>query len=184
MKTRRRALLVASTLGVVLLAAGLVDAKLVRTGEAAVAAHIKATAGINFDARTTDLRVSESADGIITLVVPLATLQTGIGRRDKDMKDKLQVDRFPAAELKVQRAALKFPDDGKEVGASAPATLSLHGQTRPVTIGYKARRAGSSYSVQGSTAIDMRDFGIEPPTRLGLKVQPQVAIAVRFQLTD
>jgi polyisoprenoid-binding protein YceI len=182
--TRRTALSGWLVAAAVLLCGSPAHAKLARTGDASVVVHLKATAGITFDARTSDLRVTEAADGL-TLVVPLATLKTGIARRDKDMREKyLHVDRFPDAVLKVQRTALKFPEPDKQEAGAAPASLSLHGHTRPVTISYTARRAGDVYAIQGSTSIDMRDFGIEPPVRFGLKVQPALTIKVGFQATD
>jgi polyisoprenoid-binding protein YceI len=160
------------------------DAKLARTGDAAVVAHATAAAGMKIDAATGDLRVSEGADAI-TLTVPLATLRTGIGLRDRHMRDKyLEVDKYPNAEVVVKRSALKFPEDGKESSGDAAAAMTLHGQTKPVTLRYSARLTGDSLGVRGSTTINILDFGIKQPGYMGVNVNPVVNIDVRFQATD
>jgi hypothetical protein len=41
-----------------------------------------------------------------------------------------------------------------------------------------------AYDVQGETKVDMRDFGIETPTYLGISVKPPVDITVSFLLNE
>lgn len=160
------------------------DAKLARSGDAQVVAHATGTAGMKIDATTGELRVNEGPDAI-TLTVPLGTLRTGIGLRDRHMREKyLEVDKYPNAEVVVKRSTLKFPDDGKETTADAAATMTLHGKTRPVTLRYGARRTGESYAVRGSTSINITDFGIKQPGYMGVNVNPVVNIDVRFQVAD
>jgi polyisoprenoid-binding protein YceI len=44
---------------------------------------------------------------------------------------------------------------------TAEGDLTLHGQTRPVSVELTARWNGSTISVQGSVPITLADFGIE-----------------------
>jgi hypothetical protein len=46
------------------------------------------------------------------------------------------------------------------------------------------RGASGGYRVQSSIRIDLRDFGVEVPSYLGVRVDPDVAIRVDFSLRD
>ena len=70
------------------------------------------------------------------------------------------------------------------VDGDASATLSLHGQTKPVNIRYHAGLAGDTYSIRGSTTINILDFGITQPSFLGVTVSPNVGINVQFQVKN
>ena len=100
-------------------------------------------AGGNEDrGRTSDLSVADDGENVV-ITVPLGNLTTGIGLRDHHMKEKyLEVPKYPSATLTIARSALKFPHDGEALSAEVPATLQLHGQTRPVTVHYEAKAAG------------------------------------------
>lgn len=158
-------------------------AKLTSDGSAFVEAVVRTNTPLKVTATGTQVRVSEP--GAVHIVVPISSLTTGIGLRDKHMKEKyLEAGKYPNAELEVQRAALKFPADGMLQTADAQATLTLHGQTRPVTIQYTASRTGDLYSVSGTTRINILDFAITQPSYLGVTVKPDVSISIRFQTRD
>jgi polyisoprenoid-binding protein YceI len=100
------------------------------------------------------------------------------------MKEKyLEVQKFPNAELRVARSTLQLPKDG-ETSGDATGTLTLHGQTRNVPFHYVAKPEGDTWKVRGTTRIDMKQFGIEVPSYLGVTVQKDVDISVRFETRD
>ena len=92
----RRAFLAALLIGVPLLVAA---TRL--TGEPAAGFHGRGPGGFGVDGKTHQLRIED--DGTtLKITVPLAGLQTGIGLRDKHMREKyLQVDKYPDAVLEV-----------------------------------------------------------------------------------
>ncbi len=140
--------------------------------------------GMKIEGKTSDLKVVDSGKAI-TVDVPLSHLQTGIGLRDRHMRDKyLQVDKYPDAKLTVQRSALRLPADGATLDADASGKFTLHGHTKDVTFHYSAHRTGASYSVSGRVHVDMRDYGVEVPSYLGVTVKPGVAVNVRFNARD
>ena len=155
-----------------------------RTGAPSVTFTASGPAGVKIEGKTNDLDVAE-VDTSVKVVVKLAGLDTGIALRNKHMREKyLETGAFPTAELIVARAALQVPQDSGEVTASVSAQMTIHGQTKPVTIRYEARRSGTTYQVQGTTRVNMTDFGISVPSYLGVTVKPEVAIAVRFSIID
>ncbi len=156
------------------------EARLVRTGDPSVSFTAIGPGGLKLVGTTSELTVADDAASV-SVAVPLANLSTGIALRDRHMRDKyLQVQTFPYATLKVDRAGMRFPSPGAESIADAQGTMAIHGQTHPVTFHYAMKREGASYSVSGSVRINMKDYGIDVPSYLGVTVKPDVDIAVRF----
>lgn len=155
-----------------------------RTGTPAVAFHATGPAGLKIDGKTAELEVSDS-DGKVKISVPLANLDTGISLRNRHMREKyLEVGKYPRAELVVERSALKLPADGTEATGTATGQMTIHGQTKPVPFKYSARLSGGTYAVNGSAHINIKEFGIEVPSYLGVTVKPDVDIDVRFDAVD
>lgn len=160
------------------------DAQFVRSGEPDVAFTAAGPAGLKFDGKSSQLAVSESAN-TLTVTVPLAAFKTGIDLRDKHMKEKyLEVQKYPQAELSVARSALKIPAVGQEASQEADGKLSLHGQTHPIKFQYQAKRNGDSFAVHGTMRLNMKDYGIDVPSYLGVTVKPDIDVAVKFDAID
>jgi polyisoprenoid-binding protein YceI len=139
-------------------------------------------AGMKIEGSTSDLSIADQGDNVV-LTVPLGNLSTGIGLRDRHMKDKyLEVPKYPTAVLTVARSALKLPATDDKVEGDARSTATIHGQTRPVSVHYDAKRLGTALSVHGTFHINMRDFGIEVPTYLGVTVKPDVDVTAEFRV--
>jgi polyisoprenoid-binding protein YceI len=139
-------------------------------------------AGLKIEGTTPDLTVGEGSGNVI-LTVPLANLTTGIGLRDKHMKEKyLEVPKFPAAILTVARGSLKVPAGGEAVETDVPGTLQLHGQTKPVSVHYDAKADAAGFAAHGKFHINMNDFGIQVPTYLGVTVKPDVDVTASFRV--
>ena len=156
------------------------DAKLARTGSPSVSFTAVGPAGLKIVGTTSDLDVVDDASSV-TITVPLANLTTGIALRDRHMREKyLQVQNYPNATLKVDRASVKFPAPGAESSGDAQGTMAIHGKTHPVSFHYTAKKEGAGYAVSGSVHLDMKDYGIDVPSYLGVTVKPDVDVAVRF----
>jgi len=179
--------LIRSTLPAATLIAGLTTtvsagAALSKTGGSRVEFRAKGPVGMTILGRTSDLQVDDNAKTLV-VKVPLDNLKTGIGLRDRHMKEKyLEVDRYPDAELSVPHSALRFPGDGSTLEASAIGRLSLHGVTRNVHFRYKAKHNGRVYRVEGLLHVNMHDYNIRVPSYLGITVKPNVAVKVAFQV--
>lgn len=139
-------------------------------------------AGLHIVGTTHDLTLID--DGTtLTVRVPLAGLKTGIGLRDKHMKDHLDVEHYHDAVLTTPKASLKLPAASSVKGA-ARGKLMLRGQARDATFNYTATRAGAEIEVQGTMRVNMNDYGINVPSYLGVTVRPDVDIAVHFTVRD
>ena len=140
--------------------------------------------GLKFEGKTSAIKISERGEKV-RVSVPLAGLVTGIELRDKHMKEKyLDVGSFPEASVEVPRTSLKIPAPGASSSGEADGTFTLHGQTRPAKIKYSAKRDGDTLDVSASTRINMKEFGVEVPSYLGVTVKPEVDVNVQFKATD
>jgi polyisoprenoid-binding protein YceI len=139
-------------------------------------------AGMKIEGSTSELSLADQGDNIV-ITVPLANLSTGIGLRDRHMRDKyLEVPKYPSATLSVARSALKVPSAGDKVQMDVPSTVTLHGQARPVTVHYEAKRDGATVLSHGSFRINMTDFGVVVPVYLGVTVKPEVDVSANFRV--
>jgi len=168
----------------VFLVGGLVQAAITLPSEATVLVSIEGTAGLHIQGTTHEFDVLEQEDDLV-FQVALSHLDTGIGLRNRHLRNHLDVEHFPRAELHVQRKAVVFPASGKSSEADAQGTLTLHGVSRPCSVHYRAEQGLlGEIRVRGTTRIDMRDFGIEAPSYLGIRVEPAVAVQIDFSLRD
>jgi polyisoprenoid-binding protein YceI len=158
-------------------------AKLNKTGASSTSFKVAGPAGLSIEGRTADMTVVD--DGTtVTITVPLGNLSTGIGLRDEHTKRALETDKYATVSLALARAQLKFPGAGAESSGDAKGALLLHGQTKDVTVHYTAKNAGGTIAVAGSMRINMKEFGVNPPSYLGVSVKPDVDVNTGFQATN
>ncbi len=150
------------------------------TGEPTAGFHGRGPGGFGLDGKTNELRVDD--DGTtLKIVVPLATLKTGIALRDRHMREKyLQVEKYPDAVLELPWSAVKLPSDGQTVDGTATGKMTLHGQTHDVQVSYRVSRSGNRYQVSGNVPLKITDYGIDIPSYLGITVQPDVQTSASF----
>jgi|SRR5580692_293273 polyisoprenoid-binding protein YceI len=158
------------------------DAALSGPTEASVTFKVSGPAGMTIEGTTHDLRATED-NGNLTIVVPLANVTTGIALRDKHMKDDLEAPKYPEVTLTIARSALKVPGGGDRTEADAPGTLTLHGQTKPVSVHYDAKADAGSFLAHGKIHFSMSDFGIVVPSYLGVTVKPETDVNATFKIT-
>jgi polyisoprenoid-binding protein YceI len=159
-------------------------AKLTRTGTPAVAFHASGPAGMKIVGQTSDLDVDDQGAKVV-IKVPLRNLTTGIALRDDHMRNKyLQVGSYPNAELSVDRATIHFPNGDGTATGDAQGTMAIHGKTKNVSFHYTVARTGGSLHVGGTTKLDLRDYGIDVPSYLGVTVKPDIDVEVQFTATE
>jgi polyisoprenoid-binding protein YceI len=98
----------------------------------------------------------DPATAMITLTIESASIDTGIGMRDKHLRsgDFLDVARFPTMTFESQRVEV--------VGRRATVTgqLTLHGVTREIVVPVDVRFSESALVATGEFQLNRRDYGI------------------------
>lgn len=153
-----------------------------RVGEAETVFDAVGPAGFKMQGKTSALILRQEG-GQLTLVVPLAGLETGIALRDRHLREKyLEVAKYPEAQLQVELTKLKLPEPGAKSAGEAEGTLQLHGVSRKVSFRYEISRQGETYSVVGTVPLNMSHYQIQKPSYLGVTVKPDVVVTSRFGL--
>jgi polyisoprenoid-binding protein YceI len=144
------------------------------------------TVGGSFEARTSALAGDVAFDaesGVVSgaILVDLATLQTGIGLRDRHMKEKyLEIgrsDTFTAARLE------EIHIERSEGGSTTfHGKLTLHGEQHPVSgmVDMQSQQHDSGMRVRARFSISLAAFDIQPPRYLGIGVRDEVQVQVQF----
>ena len=108
-----------------------------------------------------------------------AGLSTGIGLRDSDLQAVMETARYPVirftvTEVRSPKAAL-VPGDQVEVVVTG--TMEIHGVRRTIQVPATITVATEKIEVRGRTALQMSDYGIQPPQAFFfIRVQDQVRV--------
>lgn len=104
--------------------------------------------------------------GELVLTMPLASIETGFLPRDRRLRELLDGDRYPVAELRVIRTALAVP--GGEA-SMIDGDLSLHGVTRRLPVEVRSWLDASGRArAQATVQVDLRAFELESLRELGV----------------
>ena len=100
-------------------------------------------------------------------------LKTGNGLYDRELERKLEMRKYPRVRGRV--ISVKALDSGTTYRVQGE--LSLRGQTSPVQGDVRMQLIdATTFEFQGEQTIDIRNFGLEPPKFLMLKVYPDVKV--------
>jgi len=157
------------------------DTLQVKNGEVSVICPL--TVGGSFEAKTDvvkgEVTVADPAQPLNgALHVDLQSLETGIGLRDRHMKNNyLEVEKgaeYAAARLediRVEKLAGKTTFKG---------LLTLHGSRKPVTGTAEIKQTANGYRVEATFPLRTAEFGIPEPTYLGVGVKDEIQVRVNF----
>ena len=99
-------------------------------------------------------------------------LKTGNGLYDRELANRLEMRKYPRVRGRV--ISVKALDSG---AYHVQGEMTLRGQTSPVEGDVKMRMIdATTVEFQGEQTIDIRNFGLEPPKFLMLKVYPDVKV--------
>jgi polyisoprenoid-binding protein YceI len=117
--------------------------------------------------------LAEAARGKLTL--PVSRLSSGNAMEDREMQRRVDARRFPSIEGVLTGMEGKGEDHTYEVKGD----ISFKGVTRS----YQDRMTvtpvdDDTIELSGQSRFDIREFGMEPPRILLLKVQPEVDVRV------
>jgi polyisoprenoid-binding protein YceI len=138
-------------------------------------------AGLKIVGTGADLQISDDGKTVLASVM-LTTFTTGIDLRDKHMRGEkcFDVQNYPKAEFRFDRAAIKTPAPGQTSSGELPGRLLFHGQEKPISAHYTVAGENDRMNVNASMRLDIRNFGIAPPSYFGMSVKPDVDVSIRF----
>ncbi|MCU7501126.1 MAG: YceI family protein [Ignavibacteria bacterium] len=113
--------------------------------------------------------------------VDLRTLDTGIGLRNRHMKEEyLETDKYPMTNFKGKLVKADKSSDGK-LNVTAEGNMFIHGVTKPITIkGTLIPSDGGGYRVQSNFEVKLTDYNIPIPQLMFLKISEVMKLNLDF----
>ena len=111
------------------------------------------------------------------LEFPVENLKSGNSFEDRELKRRIDARRYPSivGDLK----SMKQTDEPSRYVVGGD--LTFRGTTRSYEDEMTAERQDDrTVSMSGESVFDIRDFGMDPPRILMLKVQPEVTVRVEI----
>jgi polyisoprenoid-binding protein YceI len=113
----------------------------------------------------------------VVVSVPAAQLGCGNGTMDEHMLKALKAKENPTIEFRL--ASYEVARAATGIAGTLHGTLTLGGQQQPIAIAAQGVEVDGALRVTGSTTLNMKEFGLKPPTLMmgTLKVGEQVTVA-------
>ena len=104
-------------------------------------------------------------------------LRSGNGLVDGELQRRLDARKFPRIRGELTRVVAGNGADTSRLTGE----LTLHGVTRTLDVDVTVRQLDErTLEIEGARAIDMRDFGLPPPSFLMFKMQPDVQVRAKL----
>ena len=115
--------------------------------------------------------------------VDLASLTTGIGLRDRHMRDDyLEVKKYPYASFKGKITHTEVAEGG-DAKVTAAGTFSVHGVSMEREIVCDVTSAGSGYRAECVFPVLLSDHHIDIPKVMFLKLSNEIQLDVQFTVS-
>jgi len=114
--------------------------------------------------------------------VPLATLRTGIGLRDRHMRENyLETDQHPYASYK---GVISSVEAGSADGwiVHSEGELSIHGIARKTQFDCRVTPHPGGFHVTSAFAVKLPDYRIEVPSLMFMKISEVIQLELDFYL--
>ncbi|MEQ9310705.1 MAG: YceI family protein [Balneolaceae bacterium] len=133
---------------------------------------------------------SENLVGLINLdestidfYLDLETLNTGNGKRDKDMLLTLDVKKYPFGEFFGKMTSEFDVDLQQEQDVTVEGVFKIHGKEQNVVISGTLTPEGNTLKLTAGWILKLEDYEIEPPSLLFIKVDQEQEIEINAVLT-
>lgn len=123
------------------------------------------------------------ADSTVDFYIDLETFETGIGKRDKDMRETLHTDEYPFAEFFGKLVSDFDTQDSSPQSAIVRGEFKIHGVTREIKIDGTLQKIPEGLKVQASWTLNIENYNIEPPGILFYRVDENQDIEIEATLT-
>lgn len=126
--------------------------------------------------------LDDLTDNQIYFEVDLTTLNTGIGLRNRHMRDNyLETKKYRFAFFQGNIGKLeKVSED--EYSAEVKGTMFIHGVTNEITINGSIRNIDSGFYIETEFPISLVDYNIDIPQLMFMKIDEVMQLQLKFYL--
>lgn len=121
-------------------------------------------------------------DSTVDFYLDLTTLETGIGKRDRDMRQTLETDEYPFAEFFGELVSSFDPNSEAEQPARVRGEFTIHGVTREIEIEGTLQKTDEGLRVEAEWTLELDDYDIEAPRLLIVRVDETQEIRIEALL--
>lgn len=121
-------------------------------------------------------------ENVVDFYLDLSTLETGLRRRDRDMRRTLDVEQYPFAEFTGQLQERFDPNRSESQPVTVVGEFSIHGVTQSVEIQGTLTPTEGGVRLQAGWTLRLEAYGIEPPGLLFYRVQQEQGIEIQTTL--
>jgi len=117
----------------------------------------------------------------------MTSFDTGLGLRDKDMRNKyLETEQYPEATFTLHDALPTLLDDGTgdTLHLVVAGSMTLHGTTRDHPVTATLAPTPDGYRIHAVFSLLLSDYGIPPPKRFMLTVQDEIRVELDLTLVQ
>lgn len=116
--------------------------------------------------------------------VDLNTVKTGIGKRDRDMReDVLETDKWPKTYFKGTIVSATKTDSSNSYNIIAKGKMFIHGVEKEMEIPAVIKLQNGTMNVQTRFSVFLKDYNIEAPSLLAfIKVAEEIKLSLNFYL--
>jgi len=114
--------------------------------------------------------------------VDLNTVKTGIGKRDRDMReDVLETKKWPTTYFKG--SITEFNKNGNKYSVKVIGKMFIHGVEKEIIIPGEIKIENGIMNIQTKFSVYLKDFNIEAPSLLAfIKVSQEIKLDLNFNL--
>jgi polyisoprenoid-binding protein YceI len=135
---------------------------------------LSGTIDATFDGNGLDL----SAAPAISVELPVERLKSGNRLEDAEMMRRIDARRYPT----IRGIVRDMKSQGVDGRYSVTGDLTFHGVTQTVEGEVSVSRPDDqTLVIEGERTFDIRDFKVDPPKILMLKVHPEVKVRIRVE---
>lgn len=122
------------------------------------------------------------ADSTVDFYLDLTTLDTGNNKRDKDMQETLNTEKFPFAEFYGKLSpSFDFTTEEPQ-SVRVTGNFTIHDVTKEISIDGTLQRTDKGLKVTAAWTLDMTAYNIKPPGILFYRVDKNIDIQIKALL--
>jgi len=117
-------------------------------------------------------------DGTVDFYIDLETLDTGNGKRDKDMRLTLDTKKYPFGEFFGKLNTDFDPESSAVQDVTVKGVFKIHGEEQEIEVEGTLQITDEGLHVTAGWILNLLDYNIEPPKILFIKVDKDQEIKI------
>lgn len=122
------------------------------------------------------------SDSTVDFYVDVHTLETGIGKRDRDMLGTLEADQYPFAEFYGKIISDFNSKSTEPQDITVQGSFKIHGVSNEVVVSGTLQRTSNGLKAEAQWTLNMKDYNIEPPGILFYRVSEEIQVSISATL--